>query len=981
MNRKLFIENLIPKYLRQEYPLFVNLLEEYYNYLDRSIGQLVSVKVIDKGKNYTNAPIISLLIIDNNLNSPTYGQYISDFKGASFSPYVVNGRLEKILVTNYGQNYASEDAPKIQISDTKGSGAITEPILTDSIGSVNFGTYSIPKTRFIDSEIEVFVEFLKKEYIPNLPKELYKSDVASIEVTKFVKFIKQFYNSKGIEDSVKFLYRILFNVDVNFYYPKVDMLRISDGKWQVDNILRLSETDPENLETISSQLIGNRILYIGSTGSATAIIENIVYDGSTGPHNNLYLSTLNGSFTSESGNLIYLYPITGIDRLLGKSYADGSTGPFFKTSGRYLNDDGFLDSTKRIQDSFYYQDFSYELQSEESITKFKGLLEEIIHPAGLKYFIRLNLENTVRLTSSVDSLTDIFTGADLYLDSELFPESYSLGPIFLDIDKNKSIDNPKLILDFSGSISVNSNTSYSTLSLISPNKFVSDPDEFTNASIIITDGTTEIYRIITNYDPQTGIVTLDNSFTTGVSTNSIIFRIINNFRFNTVTSNSAVISNLDSNYYIPYNPIPVTRLALGATSAAGATGFVMELSDNFNIQSGDLIRIDSEDLLVQSVTGSTGVWDIIALRGQNSTTPAVHSVGATAFNKTDKRFKSWRLFVTSGPGEGQWSKVISYGATGVITFDSNFTINTGSTGPNSNSTYNLYPDFSGSNSGYYTTGSTGITDITIVERGLGYTTGATGVFVSVVIDPPESGAPAIATATVGSSGEITGIAVIDPGTNYIFTPGIRILQIGATSPTINALAYTNIFNTNSPISQNSSYSQNRGVILSIPDAKEKFKRAFAVANLDNVTGTTVASCTVLDGGSGYTKSPIITFKKGGGGFGTSASATIINYSVSDIEMITLGNEYTTTPVVEIEEPLIYPGETILQNSTGARGIIEKWDQDLDLLYILKYPVTPDFDLSQINYRDINILVDNISGYYNTNGKQITNLSESEISVI
>ena len=95
--RSLFIERLIPQYIREEYPLFVSFLKEYYSYLDAKSGQLIAVKILDGGRAYTS-PVATIYLVDNNPDSATYGQYIVDFKGASLTPYVVNGIIDKIIV-------------------------------------------------------------------------------------------------------------------------------------------------------------------------------------------------------------------------------------------------------------------------------------------------------------------------------------------------------------------------------------------------------------------------------------------------------------------------------------------------------------------------------------------------------------------------------------------------------------------------------------------------------------------------------------------------------------------------------------------------------------------------------------------------------------------------------------------------------------------------------------------------------------------
>jgi hypothetical protein len=46
-----------------------------------------------------------------------------------------------------------------------------------------------------------------------------------------LKHIKDFYRAKGTEKAVRFLMRILYNVEIDFYYPKQDILQVSGAKW------------------------------------------------------------------------------------------------------------------------------------------------------------------------------------------------------------------------------------------------------------------------------------------------------------------------------------------------------------------------------------------------------------------------------------------------------------------------------------------------------------------------------------------------------------------------------------------------------------------------------------------------------------------------------------------------------------------------------------------------------------------------------
>ena len=54
--------------------------------------------------------------------------------------------------------------------------------------------------------------------------------------------------------------------------------------------------------------------------------------------------------------------------------------------GYYQGTDGQISSNKKIQDSNYYQEFSYELKTEITYDKWINVIKDTIHPAGMKVF-------------------------------------------------------------------------------------------------------------------------------------------------------------------------------------------------------------------------------------------------------------------------------------------------------------------------------------------------------------------------------------------------------------------------------------------------------------------------------------------------------------------------------------------------------------------------------------------------------------------
>lgn len=116
----------------------------------------------------------------------------------------------------------------------------------------------------IDRTIESFVEYFRKEFMIDIPKDV------MVDKRLLAKHIREFYRSRGSAESYKFLFRALYGQEIELYYPGDDILRASDGRWKRETRLRVSAPfakNPRNLE-------GNTIK--GVTSGATAYIQDII---------------------------------------------------------------------------------------------------------------------------------------------------------------------------------------------------------------------------------------------------------------------------------------------------------------------------------------------------------------------------------------------------------------------------------------------------------------------------------------------------------------------------------------------------------------------------------------------------------------------------------------------------------------------------------------------------------------------------------
>jgi hypothetical protein len=81
--------------------------------------------------------------------------------------------------------------------------------------------------RDIDKASNEFIEYLQREFATSIPQQI------QADPRKLYKQVNDIYRSKGSIPSYEALFNLLFNDQIELYYPKVDLLKPSDGKWDI----------------------------------------------------------------------------------------------------------------------------------------------------------------------------------------------------------------------------------------------------------------------------------------------------------------------------------------------------------------------------------------------------------------------------------------------------------------------------------------------------------------------------------------------------------------------------------------------------------------------------------------------------------------------------------------------------------------------------------------------------------------------------
>lgn len=178
----------------------------------------------------------------------------------------------------------------------------------------------------------------------------YIPDKVLADKTLIMKHAKEFYLSSGSESSVRFLIQALLNKEAQFYYPKNDILRASDGKWFIEKSLRVRDVRVNNVSnSIAASNFANTTIK-GVSSNATAIVEKVdsYYDKGQLIYE-LKLSSLYKEFLNAE-EIYTFYTEEGVDKYLranlfsgiitaaqivtgGQGYTEGTTVPIVSNTG------------------------------------------------------------------------------------------------------------------------------------------------------------------------------------------------------------------------------------------------------------------------------------------------------------------------------------------------------------------------------------------------------------------------------------------------------------------------------------------------------------------------------------------------------------------------------------------------------------------------------------------------------------------------
>jgi len=229
---------------------------------------------------------------------------------------------------------------------------------------------SLDIQRDIDHVEEALLTELQNEIGIAVPRDF------ATDPRTFYKHLIEFYRSRGTPESITSFFRTIYDDDVETYFPFTDLLSPSDGIWTdqvTDIIANQGNYTPWNTITVS----GTPTVVSGNNDA----MQPLFFDDDVVFVNDVYKTP--GTDYTEA---IYSDTTTKYKLNFTIALANGDVVKTYP-KGLFASANGFLSQTeKRIQDSYYYQKFSYVLKTGKNIADWKNAFTRLVHPAGFIFF-------------------------------------------------------------------------------------------------------------------------------------------------------------------------------------------------------------------------------------------------------------------------------------------------------------------------------------------------------------------------------------------------------------------------------------------------------------------------------------------------------------------------------------------------------------------------------------------------------------------
>ena len=272
------INSQLPDFVVDDHPQFVQFLKTYFTFMESAEMQVTSIESTD-GITLENETGRSdnLLLNGSKISSERTQLDAGDkiiLEDSSFGKFTV-GEIITGVTSNATATVVAEDLANNRIFTSAQDKFIKGEIVTGNSSNAQaiINSYrpnpvqniqQLTNFRDPDKAISDFLTKFRDEFLKTIPENL----AIGLNKRNLIKNIKSMYRLKGTQKGHELFFRILFNEISETFYPRTQMLRVSDGQWDTQKVLRAIANTGNTIN-----LVGRTIT--GQTSGASAVVESV----------------------------------------------------------------------------------------------------------------------------------------------------------------------------------------------------------------------------------------------------------------------------------------------------------------------------------------------------------------------------------------------------------------------------------------------------------------------------------------------------------------------------------------------------------------------------------------------------------------------------------------------------------------------------------------------------------------------------------
>ena len=275
------INSQVPDFVLEDHPLFLDFVKAYYQLMESA--EITLTNIGDPDHLVLEGTTAAKIVLDGTnvskddgddnvlLEDTSYGDFIN---GETITGSTSGATTTVIIedVDGGGRLFVAHQNKFVEGELITGSSSGAEATIGKYRANPVQNIQQLLDYADVDKTISGFLSKFRNAFLTSVPDRLYEG----IDKRNLTKNIKSLYQSKGTKRASEIFFKLLLNEDAEIRYPKDEMLRVSDGKWDTKKIIRclaLGTSEPTNLIGQTITQANNPVS--ATVNKATAIVEDV----------------------------------------------------------------------------------------------------------------------------------------------------------------------------------------------------------------------------------------------------------------------------------------------------------------------------------------------------------------------------------------------------------------------------------------------------------------------------------------------------------------------------------------------------------------------------------------------------------------------------------------------------------------------------------------------------------------------------------